>query len=181
VSIIATPVAPGAVSRGDALPEHAPERRQIHIATAFFARTTCSGVEHRVARGPSERQACGAMVGRLRAELLDFVGDDDVGALRWLVRSILVLNLLDAVLTLLWMHTGVATEANILLRDLAEHSALSFVSVKLALVSLGVLVLWHERRRPLAMFGLALAFAAYNAILLIHLGIAGIALEQALT
>lgn len=59
---------------------------------------------------------------------------------RWLhgiVKAVLVLNLVDAVLTLLWVHLGLAVEANTLIDELVNENAPLFVSVKLALVGMG--------------------------------------------
>ena len=100
--------------------------------------------------------------------------------LGWVVRAVVVLNLLDAVLTLLWVNTGIAVEANALLSDLVETNALAFMVVKLSLVSLGLLLLWRQRERKLAVAGLMIAFVAYNSLLVYHLGIAAIAVERAL-
>ena len=91
---------------------------------------------------------------------------------RWLygiVKAVLVLNLLDAVLTLLWVRSGVAVEANALLADLANDHAIRFVLVKLGLVSLGSLFLWRQRRHPLAVIAIFGAFLVYYLVLLHHL------------
>ena len=92
----------------------------------------------------------------------------------------LLLNLADAVFTLWWVHTGVATEANALLSDLVEFNAVGFAVVKTALVSLGLLLLWRQRHRPLAAFGIGVSFVAYNGLFVYHLGVAAIAFEHAM-
>ena len=101
-------------------------------------------------------------------------------ALSWVVQAVVVLNLLDAVLTLVWVNTGVAVEANALLSDSVETNAVAFMAVKLSLVSLGVLLLWRQRERKLAVAGLVIAFVAYNSLLLYHLGIAALVVERVL-
>jgi len=91
---------------------------------------------------------------------------------RWLegiVKVTLVLNLLDAVFTLLWVRAGLAEEANPFLRDLVHGFPVIFVVAKLGLVGLASLLLWRLRRRPLAVVGLFLAFFVYYALLLIHI------------
>ena len=93
---------------------------------------------------------------------------------RWLygiVKSIVVMNLLDAVLTLAWVRTGVAEEANIFMRAMVNEQALLFMIVKLGLVSLGALYLWHISDRPLAVFAIFGAFMIYYFVLLAHLEI----------
>lgn len=100
---------------------------------------------------------------------------DDGAARGWLwyaVVAVVVLNLADAVFTLWWVHTGVATEANLLLADLVVGNTIGFAAVKFGLVSLGLLLLWRERRRWLASFGIATSFAAYNLLAIYHVGIA---------
>jgi len=91
---------------------------------------------------------------------------------RWLdgiVKTVLVLNLIDAVLTLLWVRAGLALEANALMRDLVNHHAVAFVAVKLALVSLGSWFLWQHRRHAIAVISIFVCFFAYYLILLYHL------------
>lgn len=108
---------------------------------------------------------------------------DDRSARGWLwyaVVGVVLLNLADAVFTLWWVHTGVATEANVLLQDLVVRNAVAFAGAKFGLVSLGLLLLWRERRRPLATFGIAMCFAAYNMLMLYHLGIAAWTVENGL-
>jgi hypothetical protein len=94
---------------------------------------------------------------------------------RWLggvAKSILVLNLLDAVFTTAWVSAGLAREANPLLAELVTSHPVAFVLVKTTLVGLGSLLLWRKRTRPLAVVGIFAVFLVYYAILLYHLGFA---------
>jgi hypothetical protein len=95
----------------------------------------------------------------------------------WLVQGLLVLNLLDGVLTLIWVRTGIAVEANPLLADLVQANGMAFMAVKLAFVSACVLVLWRLRTRKLAVAGLVLSFGVYSTLFLYHLGIAALAVQ----
>jgi hypothetical protein len=91
---------------------------------------------------------------------------------RWLhgiVKAVIVLNVLDAIFTLLWVQTGLANEANVLLQDLVSNHTVLFMVVKLVLVSLGSILLWRYRKHPFAVAGLFLVFLAYYSILLYHL------------
>jgi len=91
---------------------------------------------------------------------------------RWLygiALGILVLNLLDAVFTLIWVQYFEAGELNFLLRGLVENNPLLFMVSKLSLVSLGTLFLWRQRSNSLAVMGLWIAFLSYLTILLVHL------------
>jgi hypothetical protein len=99
--------------------------------------------------------------------------EDHFGWLDGLIRALLVLNLLDAVFTLFWVHAGLAREANPLLRELVVHHPVAFVAAKLALVTLGSLLLWWRRHRPLAAIAVFVAFLAYYGLLLMHVGFLG--------
>ncbi len=92
---------------------------------------------------------------------------------RWLlsiVKAILGLNLLDAIFTLTWINAGLAREANPLLDEVVVNHPVVFSVVKLSLVALGSLLLWHYRRRSLAVVGIFLAFLVYYFLLLYHIG-----------
>jgi hypothetical protein len=113
---------------------------------------------------------------RLRTGMREIADDHGKGGwLRIAVIAVLLLNLADAVFTLLWVHTGIAIEANALLSDLVERKAVTFALVKMALVSFGVLLLWRHRERPLATFGIGLTCFAYHGLFAYHLGIAALA------
>ena len=89
--------------------------------------------------------------------------------LGWVVRSVLVMNVIDASLTLYWVRAGWAHEANTLIEQLVEEHALLFVTVKLALVSAGSWLLWEHRHRPAAVIAIFVAFVVYYLVLLHHL------------
>lgn len=89
--------------------------------------------------------------------------------LKGVATALLLLNLIDGVFTLFWVHTGLAEEGNILLQDLVYGDALLFMGIKLTLVSLGAIYLWINRNHPLAVCALFLSFLAYYVVLLYHL------------
>jgi len=92
---------------------------------------------------------------------------------RWLlgiVYAVLAMNVADALFTLVWIRSSLASEANPLLRDLAHGRPILFVAVKLALVGLASWLLWRNRQRPLAVVFIFVAFGAYYALLLAHVG-----------
>ena len=100
---------------------------------------------------------------------------------RWLdgiVRTVLVLNLLDALFTLVWVRAGLAREANALMQDLVNEHAVLFVVTKLGLVSLGSLVLWWRRTHAAAVVAIFSAFLAYYLVLLYHLQYSSILLRN---
>ena len=92
---------------------------------------------------------------------------------RWLhaiVKVVLVLNLFDAVFTLLWVYAGLARESNPLIADVLRDSPVLFAVAKVALVGLGSLLLWRNRDRPLAVIGIFVVFLAYYLVFLYHVG-----------
>ena len=96
---------------------------------------------------------------------------------RWLygiIEVVLLLNLLDAIFTLIWIKTRLAEEANILLQSVVNERPIIFVLVKTTLVSLGVLLLWRRRHHPLAVVGLISVFLVYYWLLLYHLRFASL-------
>jgi hypothetical protein len=83
--------------------------------------------------------------------------------------AIVILNLVDAVFTLLYTGSGMAAEGNPLMDQVLRTSPTAFMAVKLALVSLGVLMLWRLRQRRAAVVGLVATAAAYSTLCLYHL------------
>ena len=91
------------------------------------------------------------------------------GWLQGIVKAVLILNLLDALFTLVWVRSGLAREANPLIDPLVNEHAVGFVLVKLGLVGLGSWLLWQHRERPAAVIAIVAAFLAYYLILLYHI------------
>jgi hypothetical protein len=89
--------------------------------------------------------------------------------LRAAAAAILVMNLLDAAFTLVWTLSGLAVEANPLMDLLLSISPIHFMSTKLALVSLGLLLLWRLRWRRTARVAIVGSALAYAALLTYHL------------
>ena len=90
---------------------------------------------------------------------------------RWLggiVKTVLVLNLLDALFTLVWVRWGLAREENLMIDRLVEGHALAFFAVKLGLVGMGSWLLWRRREHATAVVAIFIAFLAYYLVLLYH-------------
>ena len=85
--------------------------------------------------------------------------------------ALIILNLLDAVFTLIWIQAGIAAEGNPIMDRAMAHGPLGFMAVKLSLVSLGVLLLWRLRHRRAAATALIASAIAYSAVLLVHLSV----------
>jgi hypothetical protein len=86
--------------------------------------------------------------------------------------AVVVFNVLDAIFTLVYVQAGAAEEGNPLMAVLLAWHPVSFVALKLALVSLGVWLLWrvrHHRAAVAAIVGIAVVYAG---VLALHLSAA---------
>jgi len=79
------------------------------------------------------------------------------------------LNLLDALLTIVWVRSGVATESNQLMAELLEIGNAPFLTVKVAVGLIAVMVLVRFGHRRMARYGLVIALAVYIGLMGIHL------------
>ena len=82
---------------------------------------------------------------------------------------VVILNLVDAIFTIIYIRTGLATESNPLMDKVLMSSPVLFMVAKLALVSFGVLLLWRLRSHRAARFGLFATSTAYTMLLCYHL------------
>ena len=89
--------------------------------------------------------------------------------LKFIIFFIVVLNLLDALLTIVSVFTGNAVEANPLMAYLITYDPLLFMICKQLLVSLGAIILWRFRQNMLAIFSIFLVFLIYYVNLIYHL------------
>jgi hypothetical protein len=78
------------------------------------------------------------------------------------------LNLLDAILTIIWVRNGVATEGNHLMARLLDSGDGTFLTAKIAIGTITALVLLRWGNRALARHGLTLALAVYISLMGIH-------------
>ena len=79
------------------------------------------------------------------------------------------LNVLDAVLTIVWVRSGVATEGNQLMASLLDVGNMPFLIVKIAIGAVAAVVLSRWGSKRLARYGLAVALAVYIGLMGIHL------------
>lgn len=86
-----------------------------------------------------------------------------------LFMAVMALNIFDGLATVYWVETGVATEANPLMASLLAVSPALLIAVKIALVGLGLGILWQLRSRKLAAFAVKGAAVAYGALFVYHL------------
>jgi len=80
-----------------------------------------------------------------------------------------LLNLLDGLLTIVWVRAGVATEANQLMAHLLDIGNWPFLAVKIGMGAFAATVLYIGGRRPLARYGLALTLAIYIGLMGLHI------------
>lgn len=90
------------------------------------------------------------------------------------------LNIIDAVLTIIWVRSGVAPEGNQLMASLMEESDLAFFGVKLLMGTFAAVVLLRWGDRKLARYGVAVALAVYVGVMGIHLLTLFTAIDQAM-
>jgi hypothetical protein len=79
------------------------------------------------------------------------------------------LNVLDALLTVFWVRSGVATEGNQLMAGLLDIGNGPFLVIKIAMGAVTALVLFKWSSRPLARYGLAVVLAIYIGLMGVHL------------
>ena len=68
----------------------------------------------------------------------------------WALVSLVIMNFLDAVFTLLWVEGGWATEMNPMMAEALSMGPGAFILIKLGLVSLAVTLLWMRREHIVA-------------------------------
>ncbi len=79
------------------------------------------------------------------------------------------LNLLDALLTIVWVRSGVATESNQLMASLLDIGNGPFLAVKIGIGLIAATVLFKWGNRPVARYGVAVALAVYIGLMGVHL------------
>jgi hypothetical protein len=80
-----------------------------------------------------------------------------------------LLNALDALLTIVWVRNGFATEGNHLMATLLDLGNTPFLAVKLAMGGVTAFVLWRWNDFKLAKYGLPVCLLLYIGLMAIHL------------
>ncbi len=88
--------------------------------------------------------------------------------LKWIIGLIFVINAIDGVLTIFWVFSGHASEANPIMDHLIEVDPVVFMGVKLALVAMGSYLLWRLRYKRIAVVSIFVLFTVYYGILVYH-------------
>src|SRR4051794_40130070 len=79
------------------------------------------------------------------------------------------LNLLDALLTVVWVRSGVATESNKLMARLLDMGDFPFLVAKLMIGAAAAFVLYRYANRPIAKHCLTIALVVYVGLMGVHL------------
>ncbi|HEX2639505.1 MAG TPA: DUF5658 family protein [Pyrinomonadaceae bacterium] len=79
------------------------------------------------------------------------------------------LNLLDALLTVVWVRSGVATESNKLMAELLDIGNFPFLFVKILIGAVTALVLFRYANRPITRYCLTIALVVYGGLMGVHL------------
>ena len=82
---------------------------------------------------------------------------------------LLFLNLIDALVTLIWVRNGIAPESNQIMAALLDAGDVPFLLVKLGMGVLAAVVLYYGSEYRLARIGIRTALAAYICTLGLHL------------
>jgi hypothetical protein len=100
------------------------------------------------------------------------------GRWRWMdplaraTATLLVLNVVDGLFTVLFLQLQLAVEANPVMRLAYEASPVTFMAVKLALVQGGAWLLWSNRNWSAARIALRAGVVLYALIVVYHLSFA---------
>ena len=78
------------------------------------------------------------------------------------------LNLLDALLTLIWVRNGAASEANALMAKLLENGDFTFLAAKIAIGTFTAIVFIRSGGGKLAKCGMSLALTVYLSLMGVH-------------
>jgi len=79
------------------------------------------------------------------------------------------LNLLDALLTIVWVRNGVAAEGNQMMARLLDIGNLPFLAVKVAIGALAAVVILYWGDLRVARYGLSVALAVYLGLMTVHI------------
>ena len=87
--------------------------------------------------------------------------------IKTILSSVLCMNVVDAVASLIYIkHLKVIEEANPIAEFLMSLGDIPFVISKTLIVSMGVYILWKNRKKKLARLGTYLAFTTYFSLMI---------------
>lgn len=83
--------------------------------------------------------------------------------------TLFLLNWLDAQLTLVWVRSDIATEANSLMAKLLDIGDAPFLLTKLAIGAFAAYTLYRCAHLPMARRGMKVVLSVYWALMIVHL------------
>jgi len=86
------------------------------------------------------------------------------------VALLFVLNLVDAVVSIGWVRSGLSSEANHLMAAFLDAGNLPFLAAKLGMGTLCCGVLLYGADRKLARIGVSIALVVYVCVMGLHVG-----------
>lgn len=109
-------------------------------------------------------------VPQFKADFKSVFSGDNVLKLIRPVAVLFLLNLIDAVVSILWVRGGVATEGNHLMATLLAAGDLPFLAAKLGMGAVTCAVLLYGAEFRLARIGVSLALTVYVVVMGLHVG-----------
>ena len=103
--------------------------------------------------------------------------------MQWLenaIYALVLMNGVDAILTVGWVTFGLAVEANPLMDGLLQTHPVLFMIAKLSLVFLGITLLWRHRKKPMVIWSVVGLITVYYLLMLIHAHGIGLAVAHAM-
>jgi|TARA_Y100000310_G_C20700775_1_gene829659 hypothetical protein len=89
-----------------------------------------------------------------------------------MLKLILIMNLVDALATLLWIRLGIAEEDNPIMEFVLEINESAFILIKTALVVLSIFLLWRMKDFASARILTIPVFLIYSYVTILHLSAA---------
>lgn len=83
---------------------------------------------------------------------------------------LMLFNVIDAFYTLMWIHAGLAVEANPLMNVALGMGPWAFVIIKMTMVTLGIILLWRFREVKFARVTVVVPAVFYAAVVGTHFG-----------
>lgn len=84
------------------------------------------------------------------------------------LRLLFLFNLIDAFLTVMWINSGIAVEANPLMAVAMTYGMSFFVLTKISAVLFAVGILWHTRKHMLSRWVSLASAGAMGSLVIYH-------------
>ena len=84
------------------------------------------------------------------------------------LRLLFLFNLIDAFLTVIWVNSGIATEANPIMAEAMSYGMSFFVLTKISVVVFAMSILWSTRKNALSRISSLLAAISMACLVIYH-------------